>query len=213
MKGTFRDKTIALAGVFQAADLVREIAHRGTTDENDVESLLGSLFVENPENTESVFGHLIHVRRGLDSLLEQLGNEPEKRDLEIARYVITLLHLERKLNKRNSMKEEIFHRLERVSEQRTHFPLTHENILANLAQIYSDTISTLSPRIMVGGESVYLNNETNANKVRAVLLGGLRAAVLFSQVGGRRWQILVQRRRFVEAADQLLHDELPRSYH
>lgn len=212
MSNKFRDRTIALAAVFQTADMVREIAQRGTTDESDVECLLGSLFVEEPENTESVFGHLIHLRRGLQGILDQLGNESSQRDLEMARYVITLLHLERKLNKRSAMKDEIFRGLDRVGEQRIHFPITHNNILASLAQIYSDTVSTLSPRLMVSGESLHLNNDANANKIRALLLAGIRAAVLFSQVGGRRWQILVQRRRFLESADWLLHQELPKSY-
>jgi len=206
------DRTIALAGVFQAAAMVREVSHHGTVSPHDLETSINSLLVEDPPDTESVFGNLIQIRRGLEILIEQLGTESVGRDIEIARYVVSILHLERKLSRQPALMEKIFTGLEEVKAQLAHFPITHENVLARLGQLYSDTISTLSPRIMVTGEPLHLNNEANANKIRAILLAGFRAAVLFRQVGGRRWHILFQRGRYVATAEYLLHEELPRRY-
>ncbi len=212
MKGSITDRTIALAGVFQAADLVREVSHSGNANPHDLETSLNSLLVEDPPDTESVFGNLIQLRRGLEVLIAQLGVESTQRDIETTRYVVGILHLERKLARRGDLMARIFSGLEDVRAQLSHFPITHENMLARLGQLYADTISTLSPRIMVTGEPLHLNNEANANKIRAILLAGFRAAVLFRQVGGRRWHILFQRGRYVAAAEHLLHTELPRRY-
>ncbi|MDH5230485.1 MAG: DUF489 family protein, partial [Gammaproteobacteria bacterium] len=81
---------------------------------------------------------------------------------------------------------------------------THENVVANLAGIYTDTISTIPPRIVVSGEQGYLNNTENANKVRALLLALMRSAILWKQKGGRRWHVLLKRGKIMAAAKNLL---------
>jgi high frequency lysogenization protein len=57
---------------------------------------------------------------------------------------------------------------------------------------------------MISGEQPYLDNEHNASKVRALLLAGIRSAVLWRQCGGSRWQILLGRKKYVIACDRLL---------
>ena len=42
------------------------------------------------------------------------------------------------------------------------------------------------------------------DQVRTALLGGVRAAVLWDQVGGRRRHLVVKRRQYVWAAEELL---------
>ena len=91
-----------------------------------------------------------------------------------------------------------------ASLQADHFNTTHENVLANLAETYKATISTLTPRIMVQGEHGYINNSDNANKVRALLLAGIRSAVLWHQCGGSRIQILFNRRAYITEAEKIL---------
>jgi high frequency lysogenization protein len=57
---------------------------------------------------------------------------------------------------------------------------------------------------MVRGEPVYLQNPDNQNRIRALLLAGVRAAWLWRQVGGSRWKILFARKRLLAAADEYL---------
>jgi high frequency lysogenization protein len=83
----------------------------------------------------------------------------------------------------------------------------HPRLVEKLAEIYSQTLSTLSPRILVNGEHGHLSNPLIAAKVRAALLAGIRAAFLWRQLGGRRWQLLLQRRRIIGAARVLLSPE------
>ena len=46
---------------------------------------------------------------------------------------------------------------------------------------------------MVNGDPVHLNNSENANRIRALLLAGIRAATLWRQSGGGRLTLLLRR--------------------
>jgi high frequency lysogenization protein len=200
------DKTLALAAVFQTADLVKQIAMTGQFDLHDAQTILKSLFDTNPSSTEAVFGGTENLRSGLSLLVEQMDSNASQRDMDITRYVVAMLHLQGKLQKNKDMLDYLAKGIERAQLQTEHFDLMHDNVIANLAGLYSDTVSQLTPKIMVSGEGQHLSHSDNANKVRAMLLGGIRAAVLWNQLGGSRWQILLKRKQFVEEAKRLLAD-------
>ncbi len=204
---TITEKTIALAGIFQAAAVVNQIAVKGIVDEHDLMTAITSILNQNPSSSLEVFGEYENLRTGLYTLIAQL-NDGQIRDMNIARYAISLLHLQNKLRKREDMLKNIASRISRAQEQAGIFGVTHTNVLANLASIYSDTISQLPPKIMVSGESNYLSNPTNADKIRATLLAGIRAAVLWHQLGGSRWQILFKRKQFIKEARRILDNEM-----
>jgi len=209
----FRDKTLALAGVFQATALVKNIAANGAVDKHDFEICIRSIFETDPESVEAVYGQVEYLRTGLTTLIEQLGEKSTQRDIDIARYVISLLHLQRKLSKNKPMLDAVADGIERARRQIEHFHITHENVIANLADIYSTTISQIPPKIMVSGESLFLSNTEQANKIRALLLAGMRSAVLWAQLGGNRWQILLRRRGFSQEAERILKEEIQRQLH
>ena len=94
--------------------------------------------------------------------------------------------------------------IEEARAKLEHFSMLHPNLLAHLAEIYSGTISNLQPRIMVRGEPSYLQNPDNQNRIRTMLLAGIRAAWLWRQVGGSRWTILLGRRRLLDSAEAYL---------
>jgi len=203
MSKTLTDRTLALGGIFQAVYLVDQVARRGMLPQAEFETSIGSLFEMSPASTEAVFGSRFEIKRGLQTLCEQLSGEQDKRNIYIMRYAINLLQLERKLSKRPEMLKQIADGLDGAGHQLKHFGLTHSNVIARLADIYVNTISTLTPRIIVSGENNHLQNTENANKVRALLLAGIRAAVLWRQCGGNRWQLLLQRRKIIETAGRL----------
>lgn len=204
MKYTLSDRVMALAGVFQAAQLVQEMARNGRADGKDMEASLRSLLVDNPATVLEVYGDdLANIRTGLICLHEQLGLEGKK-DVELTRYVMGMLFLERKLSKSPQMLTTLGEGIEQVRRQLQHYPIDHENVIANLAGIYSDTLSTLSFRIMVSGEPQQLSNSDNANRIRALLLAGIRSAVLWHQTGGRRWQLILSRGKITDSCLELL---------
>jgi high frequency lysogenization protein len=208
-----RNKTLALAGVFQCAYLVNQIATKGITDQHDLETVVRATLNLNPKTTDEIFGSVNNLRTGLHALIDQLGDQKTQKDMNIARYVISLLYLQKKLAKRSAMLETISVGIERAKQQSEMFTITHDNVMANLAGIYGDTISLIPPKIMVAGENSYLSSRTNADHIRAILLGGIRFAVLWVQLGGGRWQILFKRRAFVNEARRLLDEEINPQLH
>lgn len=208
MTYTITDRTIALAGIFQAAQVVQQIANTGNTDEQAMATCLQSLFKINVEKAKDAYDDSENLAIGFRTLIEQLGGQTEanggKRDLYISKYTAGIMVLERRLSKNPDMLKTISSGIERASNQVEHFSLMHDNVIASLAHVYSETISTIKPRIMVQGEHVYISNSNLANRIRAVLLSAIRAAVLWRQCGGTRWQLLLQRRAIVEEAKRLL---------
>lgn len=204
MKRGITEQVIALAGVFQAASLVKDVATSGRFDETEFATCLRSILLTEPDSTLAVYGDVAAIRTGLHILVNQFGNASHKRDLDVMRYAVALLHLQRKLSRRPDMLHTIAAGIKRVKKQHEHYALTHTNVVANLAGIYTDTISQLTPRIMVNGQQAYLSNPEHVNRIRALLLAGIRAAVLWAQAGGSRWQILFKRKRMLLQAEQLL---------
>lgn len=199
-----RDRTLALAGVFQAARLVHEIATQGRCDEAALETCINSLFNTQPASAEAVYGSALCLTPGLRTLLQELGHQATQKRLELTRYVLALLYLERKLSRQAALMDKVRSGVDRAHNQLTHYPPTHANVLANLADIYANTVSTLSPRIMVHGDPNYLGNPDTANKIRALLLSGIRSAVLWRQCGGGRFLLLFGRTKILTQASQIL---------
>lgn len=203
---TDQDKAIALIGIYQVAKLVNDLATTGKVDEQAYQTSLASLFVENPESTLDVFGgNAEGIQLGVRTLLSQMGGSgaDEMRNLEITRYTLNLILLERSLTKEDGALGKIARILETAKNQQGHFRNWHENVIASLARAYTDNVSNLSPRIMVKGQHGHLQNPQNANKIRALLLAGIRAALLWRQVGGSRWGLLWSRKKYLRSAQSL----------
>ena len=64
MPQTDHDRAIALAGVLQAAELVREIARRGQANSEDSEACLESLLKIDAASSSDVYGGLQRLRSG-----------------------------------------------------------------------------------------------------------------------------------------------------
>lgn len=204
MKHSLDERVIALAGLFQAASLVNQVARTGSFPQPEFETLMRSLFVTSPVTAEEVYGSRLELGLGLRAIITQLGDDASLRNVDKTRYAANILQLERLLNKKQAVLQKIASELDSMQQQLEHFELSHSNITARLADIYLQNISPLGPRIMVSGEHNYLENPDNANRVRALLLSGIRAAVLWRQCGGSRWQLMFKRRAILAEANKLL---------
>ncbi|MBQ1783912.1 MAG: high frequency lysogenization protein HflD [Gammaproteobacteria bacterium] len=204
MSNALTDQVIALAAVAQAASLVQQVARHGTADEDAVKALLGGILETDPDSTDAVFGGLAQLRPGLSILQAQLTAQGNVKDVEITRYVISLLALERRLAAHPSTLSMLGERIGQVKRQLDMQELMDERTVAGLASIYVELISPLGPRIQVAGNANLLKTTAVQNQLRALLLAGLRAAVLWRQVGGRRLQLLFNRKRIGDTARYLL---------
>ncbi|MAA63319.1 MAG: lysogenization regulator HflD [Alteromonadaceae bacterium] len=203
MSRSLEEQTLALAGIFQAAALVQQLAHRGQCAPSTLETSIGSLFATNPPTTLSVFGELKDLREGLSVVSKLLQTQSGQQDIEILRYALNLIHLEAKLRKQPDMIDILGSRIEQARHTADHFGFSHINLINNLASVYTDTISTFRLRIQVTGDPNHLRTEETAARVRALLLAGIRSAVLWHQTGGRRWHLVFYRKRVVECARRL----------
>ncbi len=207
MEKNDKNRTIALAAVFQASALVRKLAVGGSADEDDRRAIITSLFQGDVGSIDEVYGGLPKLRSGftlLSGLLSNPSKSPET--VDITRYAIGLLHLEAQLRKQPAMGEKILKGIEEAERQRAYFDdVLHPSVIGKLADTYQDTISTLGPRIMVKGEQEHLGDPDTAANIRATLLGGIRAAVLWQQAGGSKFKLMLRRRKMVEAARYFLN--------
>ena len=204
MQHNQQDKTLALAGVYQSVILVQEIAHSGNVADAQLVSMLETLFRFDANNVTDVYGDALSVKKGLKKLIEQLSGNTTQEDKELIRYGVNLLNLEKSLKRSPKIMDELANNLQKTQDKMEYFDLSHENIIASLADIYQTSISPLGQKIMVQGEHTYLAQPSNANKIRALLLAGIRSAVLWRQCGGSRWQLLFHRTKYIHSAEQLL---------
>lgn len=196
--------TLALAGIFQAAELVKQVALHGLLDQAPFESSISSILKVDADSVEDVYGGVSGVKMGLKTLQTQLNGDKQHRDTDVLRYALGLIQLERKLNKQPTMLKTIGDGIEQATRQASLCHITDASVLEVLAHIYSKTLSTFNYRIQVVGEPRYLQDPRIANKIRSLLLAGIRSAVLWQQKGGRRWQLLFSRKKIVQAVDNLL---------
>jgi high frequency lysogenization protein len=206
MKRTLADRVLALAGVVQAASLVNDVATGKRTDEPSVVATIGSILKTEPADVPEVFGGLSGLSFGLQRLAGLLGDEHNPADVTILRYTLSLLQLQSKVMRRRALKQILEDGIKRAREQFRHFGPTHVNVLANLADTYLHSAGTIQPRIMVTGDASHLQNQRIINTVRSLLLGGLRAAVLWHQCGGSRWMLLFMRASLHQEAKRLLRE-------
>lgn len=201
---TETDRVLALAGVFQAALLTQQAARDGHPESAAADASLESVFRIDAESVPAVFGGPGGVALGLQELVRQLAH-PGRQRVEVARYALSLLQLERKLAADPRRLEAIGDGLQVAASHRTEdTPVADPETVTALAELYREQISTLSPRIMVQGDPGLLQRPQTGARIRAFLLAGIRAARLWQQCGGRRWHLFVRRRALAETARRIL---------
>ncbi|NMP32405.1 high frequency lysogenization protein HflD [Thalassotalea sp. M1531] len=201
------DQTLTFAAICQIASMVQTIARKGTVDNQQLATMLKSITITSPENTLEVYGgNLSNLKNGLNVITSHLGDDTKQKDPELTRYIVSLLNLERRLTKNKRQLAALGERIDQTQRQSEHYEIDSPQLLASFASIYSDLISPLGARIQVAGEPVNLKQESNQHKIRALLLAGIRSAVLWRQVGGKRRNILFARSKLLKCANQLLSE-------
>lgn len=206
MEHSITNQIIALAGICQALKLVQQVARSASVEQADMALMLSSIAMINADEPVQIYGgEMKALETGLTLIVDQLGDKPQK-DVELTRYIVGVLALERRLNKTPAQLKKLGDKLQHLERQLQHFSITDDNMIANLADIYSDCISSLGGRIQIYGQPELLKQTSVQHKVRALLLAAIRSAVLWRQAGGSRLHFIFKRRKLVaEAKQQLSH--------
>ncbi|AQQ01112.1 lysogenization regulator HflD [Pseudoalteromonas aliena] len=192
-------QVMALAAMCQVAKQVQKIAQYGSNNEHDLEILLTSIIQTSPASPEDVYQGTDNLRDGYKTLMAQLTAGAQK-DVEIVKYVGGLMQLERALSANDKSLNELGKRIDDIHRRLDHFAITDESVVAGLADIYSSVLSPLGHRIQVYGKPELLKQQLTQNKIRALLLAGIRSAVLWRQMGGKRRHFFFAKRKILAIA-------------
>ena len=190
-------QNIALAAVAQSAMLVHSLATNGKADPDAMAACINPLLVFTPDSVDDVYPQVAGLLPGLRTLQEIFGNENMQANSEVIRYVLGMLVLRQKLTGDDQMMQKIRLSLAELTPlvDDPDNPQKREEFFQTLAGVYQQSISSFNFRIHVKGSVEYLKDDGIANRIRALLLAGIRSAVLWYQLGGRRWHLVVYRKR------------------
>jgi high frequency lysogenization protein len=206
-KHSHKERVVALAGLVQSAHLVSTIARTGLVSQDSLDTSLNSIFVTNPERTIDVFGGTSGIASGVKIATDLVMQFNLAAHGDVIRYSLALIQLERKLAGYPESLRELGAAVSLIDEKRmldvNRKPIIDSEVVADLANLYQAVLSGFEPRINVLGKHNHLQNESNINRIRALLLAGLRSAVLWHQLGGRRWHLVFARKPIANALTSL----------
>lgn len=192
-----KDKNLALAGVFQATELVRQAACHGTWSGYAATACLNSLFIMESESVADIYGGSRRVHLGFETLLAVLQGDNDYADS--LRYAVGLIQLQKRFSRSRSLQSSVGETLATISGE-GHDLAQHEREdrqAHEIAGLYARTVSNLDPRIIVSGKPQYLQNERTTDWIRTLLLAGIRSATLWRQLGAGRFDLMFGRKKII----------------
>ncbi len=199
-----RERTLALAAVFQALAEVRAIAEQGRENTTNIQTCLSGLIQPYTGSVEQLYGGPAALEPGLRALRDHLSQPTA---MQLTRYLVAVMQLERRLSRRKAGLQAVAEGIERAREQITYFgdPM-HARVIDHCAELYAEQLSPLRPRILVHGEAQYLQQERYAALIRSLLLAAIRAAGLWRANGGGRFQLVLRRNALVNDAQAAMSE-------
>ena len=197
------DQVIALAGLYQALALVQKIAWQGDTTHSCLAPSIGSILKINVNNFVEVYGSVANLHLGLQTLRKTLDKRHDQRVTECTRYAISVMYLENKLLADSHTVSLLAGKIERMDKLYPSIDESLAEIAADLEELYRTYISPLGPKIIVEGNSTYLQVKTHASMIRALLLAAIRATTLWRQAHGKRLSLLFGRHSILDNIEAL----------
>jgi len=185
-------RSLSLAGVVLAADLVHATAHGRHQDPAAMSAVKGAIISHHAGAMREIFPQIGDFRLGARVCVDALQGKPE--NPEVLRYALQLIELASLLRR----SDEVVTKLGRELDLLPHDPTDRE-----LSRVYQASISTLGKRIQVTGNPELLKLNETADSIRALLLGGVRFAWLWQQLGGRRWHLVLKRKQLLRSMEAL----------
>ena len=134
---------------------------------------------------------------------ELLTLQGKANNSNVLRYAVGVVYLAKKLRHSSRTLDQVARGIEKADQQADIFGSNHENVIANLAQLYKDTVGTFRYRIQVNGYPDYLRQENIASRIRCLLFSAIRSAVLWNQLGGRRYHLIFCRKPILQHLHEL----------
>jgi high frequency lysogenization protein len=185
-------QSLSLAGIVLAAELVHARARGIGPDPAATRAVKKAITSQHAQSLREVFPDTVDFRSGAEATIEALEGKPSQPD--VLRYALQLIELATLLKRSPQVVELLGRELDALPTDPTD---------AEFARVYQSSISTLGKRIEVTGNPELLKQEATADEIRTLLLGGVRFAWLWQQLGGRRWHLILQRKAILRAMKAL----------
>lgn len=203
-RSAWSERTLALAAACQALAQVKQLARHGeVADVGMRDQLLASVLNLQATQASELYPESAQVALGLRVLLQQLGATRDK-DVELTRYMVSILALERKFEKQSQASDALSKRLQQLQRQQDTFGFSADTVMAGMASAYSDVLSPLMQPIRISGNPQHLQRVGVQHQIRALLLAAIRAVFMWRMLAGKRRHFIFSRQRYVAAAHQLL---------
>lgn len=207
-----KSEAIALAALFQCSLQIDRLSQTGYYDEKAVATVIRALLVTKPKTIEDIYNP-----SDLTVGFRQLINSTDKSDTQkvlMSRDITSLAFKIIELAVRVEKNSRVFAKLSDEIDSLENAVLTeHENFLEGDAAVvnlqsnfhlfgslYQSIISPNFPPLIIYGQENILKDTDNQEKIRSLLLAGIRAVLLWRQVGGRRRYFIFRRNKILETA-------------
>ncbi len=204
-----KDRTLALAGLLQAGELVVQLAQKDQFDEGALLASANSVLALEESDAEAIYGGVAGLNLGLNTLHTLLRATPTPAHKELIRYSVSMAQLSQRLMHSSSAQEMISKGVTEIQnefdmDENSESDLFFDQFYRAIGQLYQESLSQLEPKIIVRGGKGKLENINTVSRIRAALFAGVRAAYLWHQLGGRRWHLVLARKGYVAEAAKLL---------
>lgn len=197
-----QEQTLALASILQCAQLVQQLSTTGKINQPAYEASLESLFKFDSPTTLDVFGDLSALITGFKTLLSFSKNAADNPDQVVLYYALSMQKLAAKIAKNKILLEAIQNGLVKIQQHRNDYDFSVSSISNKVDLLYQETVSKISPRIMIQGNEQFLSANENTSKIRTLLFCGIRAAFLWHQLGGSKWKLIFSKKQYLKQAEE-----------
>jgi len=201
-----QDKTLALAGIFQAANLVDSLSTTGEVPEQSFTESINSIFQTNPQSVSEVFDAECQAELGVCALQIALSNSQDKYAARWLKYSKALIRVEKIISRRHELHSIIKTRIEHHKRHSDLFgSVTSRAVISKLGSLYVDTAGMSKHRIIVRGRPSLLMTPVQKEKLCALLFAGIRSAHLWRELGGSEWELTFRKKRILSTAHSMSH--------
>ncbi|NVK30516.1 MAG: DUF489 family protein [Gammaproteobacteria bacterium] len=196
MSNHFDEQLLSLGACALCVEQAHRVANSGVYDTSLADTLLNSVLEQTPSSLSVLYDD--RVEQFGKRLLKNLFMEPDGRTKAIAAPLMQMLQVSKVVAQRSTVNGPLGNAISTLAAELTEVEEFDQPVIyQSYAKIYSDHVSGLKPRVMIQGKQQHLQSEENVQKIRTLLLCGLRAAVVWRQYGGRRWDLFLKRSRIV----------------
>ena len=196
------EQTIALAGLYQSCYVVSNVAWKGEYNEQDFLPLINSILQIDSTIVKDIYIDIDNIKSGFIYLKKQIIGDIFTRSSETRRYIESLKILSNHLmgdQKTVTLMQSLLKELKENTDN-----LTIDEKAKKLSEIYQKTLSKFEPRIIVNGENKYLTDPIQASRIRTALFAGVRATLLWEQLGGSKWKLFLFKSSFSKTIDSYI---------